>query len=386
MKEQKTWLCVVSIMIATQLAAQTKPEKIEGMIIAERDTAWYAVQTEAWHNVVLQNPTNEEAWRNYFAAAQYKERNATKNSLPHQVLVEMQQAIPDTYTFNFCAFRGVKMGFGLSDDMITYAEAALANLPNEMQFADYDTWVCYFAMRGDDARKAEMAKRYFESGIYSENVLRYSYNEMQGMADGGIYIGNGDATIIPKWLIQEGMNVHGDKTIICLSFLLLEEYRNWLFKKLDIPMPSLKPITKMSDYLDNEHTLVQAIIDKYGNKVYFSTLMQSNNIEPWKENLYNEGLLLKYSKNSYDNLAVKRHNVEDKYLLEYLKVSFHPDWIVGQRLNANYAVLLADLLPYYHEKNDTKHYTWLKSLLLNGVTNTTLSEEHKQNILNLLLK
>jgi len=68
------------------------------------------------------------------------------------------------------------------------AEAALANLPNEMQFADYDTWVCYFAMSGDDARKAEMAKRYFESGIYSENVLRYSYNEMQGMADGGIYI------------------------------------------------------------------------------------------------------------------------------------------------------------------------------------------------------
>lgn len=385
MKGQKSWLCAVSIFMTAQLMAQTKPEKIEGMIVAERDSAWYAAQTEAWHNVVLQNPTNEDAWRNYYTATRYKERNGVKSDLSHQVLVEMQQAIPDTYTFNFCAFRGVTMGHGLTDDMNMYAEAALANLPSDMRFADYDTWVCYLAMRGDDARKAQMAKRYFESGIYSENVLRYNYNELQGMDDGGIYIANGDATIIPKWLIQEGMHVHGDKTIICLSFLLLEEYRNWLFKKLDVPMPTLKPITKMSDYLDNEHTLVQAIIDKYGSKVYFSNLVSSKNIEPWKENLYNEGLVLKYSRKSYDNLAVKRRNVEDKYLLEYLKVSFHPDWTVGQRLNANYAVLLADLLPYYHEKNDTKHYVWLKSLLMNGVTNTTLSEQHKQEILNQLM-
>ena len=68
-------------------------------------------------------------------------------------------------------------------------------------------------------------------------MLRYNSNELAGMDEGGIYIANGDAAIIPKWLIQEGMNVHKDKTIICVSFFTMKEYRQWLSKKLDITFP-----------------------------------------------------------------------------------------------------------------------------------------------------
>ena len=107
-------------------------------------------------------------------------------------------------------------------------------------------------------------------------------------------------------------------------------------------------------------------------------------MEPWKKNLYNEGLLLKYSKRSYDNLAIKRRNVEERYLLEYLLVSFRPEWTAGQRLSANYAVLLADLLPYY-AKHDKKRYDWLMQLLVSAVTNTSLSDERKQEILKNLM-
>ena len=99
-----------------------------------------------------------------------------------------------------------------------------------------------------------------------------------------------------------------------------------------------------------------------------------------KYKLYNEGLTLKYSKKPYDNLAIKRRNVEERYMMEYLLVSFRPEWTTGQRLSANYAVLLGDLLPYY-AKHDKKRYDWLIKLLVLGVTNTSLDEEHKQNIL-----
>ena len=107
-------------------------------------------------------------------------------------------------------------------------------------------------------------------------------------------------------------------------------------------------------------------------------------MEPWKNSLYNEGLLLKYSKKPYDNLAVKRRNVEERYMLEYLLVSFRPDWTSGQRLSANYAVLLADLLPYY-EKHDQKRYGWLMRLLVSGISNTSFSEEKKQEYMNVLV-
>ena len=163
----------------------------------------------------------------------------------------------------------------------------------------------------------------------------------------------------------------------------MKEYRDWLFKKLGIEQPALKEPMSAEDYDSNEVALINAIIEKYGDKVYFSPLNANTN-NYWKDNLYNEGLMLKYSKKAYDNMAVKRRNVEERYQMEYLLVSFRPEWTAGQRLTANYAVLLADLLPYYAQ-HDRQRYEWLMKRLVCGVTNTSLSEEKKQEYMNVLL-
>lgn len=377
---KRVFVCMVLMTLSIGAMAQTKAVRIESPIVSEKDFVWYTEQKEAWKALTQKDPTNETTWLNYYNAARYISWFQQKDSTAKQVVSEMEAVIPDSYTFNFCAYRESVQGKGYGDPK-KYAEAALAKLPDEMQFFDYDNWVCYLAMQGDEARMKPLAKRYFHSGIYSEAVLRYSYNELAGMDEGGIYIANGDAAIIPKWLIQEGMGMHKDKTIICEPFLAVKEYRNWLCKKMDI----VDPIREEPYWTDEScNALLQAIIDKYGSKVYFSTTTPSSTMEPWKNNLYNEGLLLKYSKKTYDNLAVKRRNVEERYMLEYLLVSFRPEWTAGQRLSANYAVLLADILPYY-AKHDQKRYEWLIKLLVSGVTNTSLDEGHKQNILQQLV-
>ena len=366
--------------LSMSVIAQTKTVRIESPIVSEKDFVWYTEQKEAWKALAQKDPTNETAWLNYYNAARYMSWFQQADSTAKQVVREMEATIPNSYTFNFCAYRESVQGKGYGEPK-KYAEAALAKLPNEMQFFDYDNWVCYLAMQGDEARMKPLAKRYFDSGIYSEAVLRYSYNELAGMDEDGIYIANGDAAIIPKWLIQEGMGMYKDKTIVCEPFLAVKEYRDWLCKKLGI----VDPIHEEPYWTDEScNALLQAVIDKYGSKVYFSTTTPSSMMEPWKNNLYNEGLLLKYSKKTYDNLAVKRRNVEERYMLEYLLVSFRPEWTAGQRLSANYAVLLADLLPYY-AKHDQRRYDWLIKLLVSGVTNTSLDEEHKQNILQQLV-
>ena len=365
------------------ILAQTKAVRVESPIVSEKDFVWYVGQKEAWKAQTVKDPTNETAWLNYYNAARYMSWFQQGDSTAKQVVREMETTIPDSYTFNFCAYRESVQGKGYGDPK-KYAEAALAKLPDDMQFFDYDNWVCYLAMQGDETRMKPLAKRYFDSGIYSEAVLRYSYNELAGMDEGSIYIANGDAAIIPKWLIQEGMGLHKDKIVVCAPFLAVKEYHEWLFRKLNITLPTLKEPTSAEDYDNNEHALLQAMIDKYGSKVYFSTTTPSATMEPWKQNLYNEGLLLKYSKKPYDNLAVKRRNVEERYMLEYLLVAFRPEWTAGQRLSANYAVLLADLLPYYI-KHDQKRYDWLMKLLVSGVTNTSLEEERKQTILQQLV-
>lgn len=380
MKQKKLLLSICLTMLGISAMAQAKAVKVESPIVTEKDFVWYTEQKEAWKALTQKDPTNETAWLNYYHAARYMSWFHQEDSTAKQVIHEMEASIPDSYTFNFCAYRESVSGKGYGDPK-TYAEAALAKLPDEMQFFDYDQWVCYLAMQGDETRMKPMAKRYFDSGIYSEAVLRYSYNELAGMDENGIYIANGDAAIIPKWLIQEGMNIHKDKTIVCVSFLAVKDYRDWLCKKLGV----VDPIHEEPYWTDEScNALLQTIIDKYGSKVYFSTTTPEETMGPWKNNLYNEGLLLKYSAKSYDNLAVKRRNVEERYMLEYLLVSFRPEWTAGQRLSANYAVLLADLLPYY-AKHDRKRYNWLMRLLVSGVTNTSLNEEHKQSILKQLM-
>jgi hypothetical protein len=211
--------------------AQTKAVRIESPIVSEKDFVWYTEQKEAWKALTQKDPMNETVWLNYYNAARYMSWFQQKDSTAKQVVSEMEAVIPDSYTFNFCAYRESVQGKGYGDPK-KYAEAALAKLPDEMQFFDYDNWVCYLAMQGDEVRMKPLAKRYYDSGIYSEAVLRYSYNELAGMDEGGIYIANGDAAIIPKWLIQEGMGMlHKDKTIICAPFLAVKEYRDWLCKK-----------------------------------------------------------------------------------------------------------------------------------------------------------
>ena len=378
MRKRVITLCLTSLAFALGAVAQTQAVRVESPLVTEKDFVWYTEQKEAWRALTQKDSQNEEAWLNYYNAARYMAWYQEEDTTARQVVREMEAAIPDAYTFNYCAYRESTSGKGYGDAH-AYAEAALAKLPAEMQFFDYDQWVCYLAMMGHEERMSQMAKLYFDSGLYSETVLRYNYNELAGMDEGGIVIANGDMAVIPKWLIQQGMGAHRDKTVVCAPFLAVQEYREWLFKKLGIELP----VWESGSYADYEHRLLQTIIDHCGSRVYFTATTPPKMMEPWKEHLYNEGLLLKYSAEAYDNMSVKRRNVEQRYMLEYLLVSFRPDWTAGQRLSANYAVLLADLLPYY-AKHDQKRYDWLMRLLVSGVTNTSFDEEEKQQYLNLL--
>lgn len=384
MRKMRTLLSVWVLVLSISAQAQTKPMRVESPIVTEKDFVWYTEQKEAWKAITEKEPRNEEAWLNYYHAARYMGWwGNSSDSIAREAIREMSQAIPDTYTYNYCAYHAIKLGHGLETDGDKYAEAALAMLPDEMHYFDYNDWVCYLAMKGDEERMSQMAKRYFDSGTYSEAVLRYNYNELQGMDEGGIVIANGDAAVIPKWLIQEGMGMHRDKTVVCVPFLVVKEYRNWLSRKLGITLPELET-GAYEDYEGFERAVLQTIVDHCAGRLYFSCTTPPKLYEPWKQNLYNEGLLLKYAKKPYDNLAVKRRNVEECYMLEYLLVSFRPEWTAGQRLSANYAVLLADLLPYY-AKHDQKRYDWLMRLLVSGVCNTSFDEDEKQEFLNLLI-
>ena len=72
-----------------------------------------------------------------------------------------------------------------------------------------------------------------------------------------------------------------------------------------------------------------------------------------------------YSATPYDNKAVKRRNVEERYRLEYLRLSFQPS--VNEKTNTlcftqyssimafKYLLVFYDLMPYYKAYSSERH-------------------------------
>lgn len=374
---RKIILSLTFAMMAMQGNAQTKAENIQSPIISEQDSAYYSQQTELWREIAHRNPNDEMAWKNYFRAAWYKRWHNRNDNTADAVLQEINEKIPNTYIYYYANYRKL-MG---TPEGHSYAVEAMKCLPDNMDQQDYDTWFCYAAQVGDEQNMERIAKRYYDSGIYSPAVLQYNYNEMQGMEEGGMYIGNGDAIIIPKWILQYAKGLHKDKMIVCMSFLAIKQYREYLFGKLGIEMPRFKEPKSQTDYDENEYLAIEALRKGSGRATYFSAFNGREINRPWEDKLYNEGLTQKYSDLPYDNFAVKLKNVEERYLLEYLIESFTPNkWDSGNRLNANYVVMLSDLLDYY-KKNNQKRYKWLRKLLLSALDGSEIEEERKQRMM-----
>ena len=358
-------------------------EQIESPIISEKDSVYYVEQTRLWREVTEREPQNEQAWQNLYQAANYQQWFGTRNDEQiQQILNDMQQAIPQSYYYYWCKYKS-EVG---SQEAFQYAEEALKRLPENMTFFDYDMWTAYLMMRFDETRLSDLCQRYYQSGFYSPGILQYNYNELQGMEEGGIYFGNGDACLIPKFILQYGKGVHKDKLVVCMSFLAIPEYRGALLHRLgiDSKLYQYEQPTSEEDYDQQQRELIDLIISHTKRPVYFSALNDQKLNEPWQKHLYNEGLTLRYSPVKYDNFSIKRRNVEERYLMEYLLIHFTPDhWTASDRLSANYAVMLADMLKYY-KSHDLKRYQWLMRLLMNGIDRTNLSEERKENYRRLL--
>lgn len=374
---KRIFLLVALAITVLRASGQTKAEEIKSPIVSEQDADYYAVQTDLWRDIARSNPKDEQAWKNYFRAAWYKKWYNKADTTANDVLREMGKAVPGSYIYNYACYRKY---MGMEESHL-YARAAMKQLPETMDQNDYDIWFCYAAQVGDEENMERIAKRYYNSGLYSPYVLQYNYNELQGMEENGIYIGNGDAILIPKWIMQYAKGLHRDKVIVCMSFLALKHYREYIFRKLGVEMPEFKEAKTQADYDENVFRAVEALRKGTKRPTYFSSFNGVEINKPWEDKLYNEGLTLKYSDKPYDNFAVKRSNVEERYLLEYLIESFSPNkWDSGNRLNANYVVMLSDLLDYY-KKNNQKRYKWLRKLLLSALNGSEIEEERKQKMM-----
>ena len=366
---------IVSWAVAVALCASAqKPQEIKGIVEEAHDSLWYAGQVEAWQREVDADGQDEKAWRNLFEAAWgLKSCSRGKNDGGMtRILERMERAIPETYTYNICAYRASQ---GPDNK---FAEKAMTLLPDDISDRGYDAVLGYLWMMGETdgtGWKAglfnDILRRQYEHGKYPSFILRFGYNQLQGMAEGGLFFGNGDAELFDKLMLQRAMRVHTDKVVVVIPFLSMRSYRDALCRQLGIPPFPGREVRTEEEFKAAVQEMVEYVIRESGRPAYFSPGSQWA-VQGIARKLYNEGLVYRYSEEPYDNVSAAQRHVERDYHFDYLtEPAFRVEtwWSGSEMLLLNYTVMLGPLVQSYRESGHQERADWLYRILKASVEN-----------------
>jgi hypothetical protein len=255
-----------------------------------------------------------------------------------------------------------------------YADSAIATLPAHALAGDYERWIMHLIPKCDTMRINNLLKRLYESGQYPDETLQYHFNELQGMETGAVYCGAHEGDIIGKLILQRVLGVHQDIILYDENASMNPEYVKDVFGHIGITFDKEWYWQGYDDQMEKQRAIMRYIFDHSKRPVYLSAHNMQGYVlgyglpDELKARLYNEGLTIRYSSKPYDNRAVKRRNIEKRYRLEYLRMSFHPKMKETQLFSfsadayaMNYIRLLHDQLPYY-KKHNRERYQWLHGI------------------------
>lgn len=383
---KKTVIIVIALMCNALTFAQ-KAEVIETISANTHEAEWYGAQAKAWQKKVDENPKDEWAWRNLFRATYYynmftddfgenPDESATAN-----VLRKMEATLPDSYVVNLCKGR-----FCLTTDSAARRGdnifRAIELMPEDANGEDVDYLTCrLWVTDPENSKIEELNKRTYQQCYYPERILRYNWNMLQSMDDNAIYFANGDNLVKPMKVLQDALGMRQDVTVIPMSFLYVDKFRDVLYKRLGI-----KPMdVNFADYAQREGDwgkqfyadMMMYLIRESKRPAYFSTDVLAH-ADLDKDSIYNEGLLLKWSDHQYNNFDVAMRNVKEYYHLDYLaEPDLHPNtWETSKMLDLNYVTLLANLVPKLWKKGEKSESNRLYFTLGKCIERCTEGEEN----------
>lgn len=380
-------LCATSL----SLVAQQK-ERVLPVITTGKDATWYAQQYELWDKEVKQHPKSEDAWRNLFTAEFYLNNWFTEERPPLDsvtvVLQRMEQAIPGSFTYNYCVYKNYM------DGTSQHAERALQLMPRDADLITVDCLLAYLWRTGADADKGRRgaqftacAKKLYEGHYYPEYALRYNDNQLLGLPENAIFLGNGDLEVLPKIVLQRAMNLHQGKTVVPSVFLYDERFRDSLCSQLRI-----QPFRVNGESVDFDHfpfyflDFIKYVSDETGRPIYFGPSVKyleyfvvEEQLELLKSCLYSEGLVQKYSPDPYDNTEASLRAIE-KYQLDFFTdPNYTPkdEWEGSKNMQLHYVELLYPYIQVYKDLGNMERAEWLRRTLRASITNTNLDEDAK---------
>lgn len=393
MKKILVPIILIAVFSTVTAWAQTeRPASIEALR-GEHDAQWYAHQTALWEKEVQKNPNDDEAWYYWFTFTRSKFANAAARNVDLDAIKEMaaianrlHKERPNSYARYIIDFNYTRMFRSWPDyldELVimnkTPDAAKLDDIQDNMLKAIkmrpdfepmYPGYVAYLVKTGKTDLMADILKRWYNTGNYSYTMLSYAYNCMAGMEENGILFVSGEEETFACLLVQYGKGLFQDRLIINLNLLQEPDYLEYICNLLGVEATQPPADKTNIDYMNPwRENLIFSIAHTSKRPVYFTSYYIP---EIFKNFLYSEGLVTKYSTKRYDNLAVKRRNYESVYLTDYMYETFVPDTFLDERiytLNLNFIPCFKSLLDFYKAQGMKAEYDRLRNLMVRIVEN-----------------
>ena len=386
-------LLIAVLSTVTAWAQTERPASIEALR-SEHDAKWYAHQAALWEKEVQKNPNDDEAWYYWFTFTKSKFTIVAARDVDMDAMAKEMAAIanrlhkerPDSYARYIIDYNYNRMFRNWPDyldDLVimnkTPDAAKVDNIQDNMLKAIkmrpdfepmYSGYVAYLVKTGKTDLMADILKRWYNTGSYSYTMLSYAYNCMAGMEENGILFVSGEEETVACLLVQYGKGLFQDRLIINLNLLQEPEYLEYICNLLEVEATQPPADKTNMDYMNPwRENLIFSIAHTSKRPVYFTSYYIP---EIFKNFLYSEGLVTKYSTKRYDNLAVKRRNYETVYLTDYMYETFVPDTFLDERfytLNLNFIPCFKSLLDFYKAQGMKAEYDRLRNLMVRIVEN-----------------
>lgn len=350
-------LILFTFMSCYFLSAQ-QPQPVYSVVKEDKPHSFYVEQARLWWEEVEKDRSNEKAWYNYYRANRYARMSFNSCKTPEceqyskwtdeskylkdlDIITELiGKEVPNTYTYYILLKDG-------SHDEERYEALQKAYTLEPDNPDTYDELVVYFETNSMLKKRREFNLKWFNTNEISPGILNFNYNVLMSMRKGAVLISFGDNDTFPIWMLQDALSIRTDITVLNVYLLGIKKYREAQFRKLGI-----KNLPEESD--GTSSTFQEEIIDhilkyKPHNLPLYTSTPAWKRFQSYEDKMYLVGLVLAYSEENIDNIALLKNNFENKYALDYIENVFSYDLGKGvsEKTNVNYLPGIIKLYKHY---------------------------------------
>lgn len=359
---QRLWLFIIFGTSVFQLLGQP-PQKVVRITRASYPVSWYQTQSRLWQQALKTHPENASGWQSYYEANRAL-RNLQESHVPlDEIMQQMKTAVPNSFEYHYLSYRNGEFNQAQQAGRFASLEKAHQIAPDRTEV--WEEYVTHYELMGQLQQRKEANQKRYRCNDIPSDLLAYNYNVLMSLEPNAILFTNGDNDTYPLWLLQDALGIRSDVIVLNRSLSYEQTYLNQLLRHYQISAFE-REIRTQADLDDYHPALRQHLLLFSKRPLYYAATVSPAAYADIKDRLYLVGLAFVYSGGRLDNEKQLAYNVENKFLLDYLKVdlAYQDPHSPVRQLEQAYLTPMLTLHRYYRKQGETGKAEATKALIL----------------------